>query len=1453
MSKISKPIYGPPQIDETVMTEEEIARAKRKETLHKIRERRIKKSLRTLRLRPLKNFLFWFFGVLSSIGIILGSIFVGVKVVPVGTYTKWAGVDTSEYVSDKIANKSVLDAVLDFDEYVFSDIPAIEKMVQAVLAETGIDDFVVVDYSALKDVKFLNADNGSDLIDEVSKCIKLNGSIKQFENIKAFHEYQQTDCPFEYDKESGWKVKDGVNANLYSYAVIPATGGAPANVVHTATTSTITYNDVVTNGEIVTALKDKTEAQMKQIVFYYKPLTALPLLDIVNDVNVILSRVEIVDIISLFGDNGQVDPLISKLFGGKSIGNLISDIDVDSMLENLAISDIGNVQDLFGQLADLSIFSEWQVVIEDDKPTLVDGKIAVKEGSDNQLTHNPKLYYYLVEGEHGTDTAVYASAFSVDGVLVLKYYKDTDGKIYDNTAKTVDEEQLIHTVDYKNDTLYYANLSEISFGSVLDVIGDSIGTLQMTDLLSTFISNLDQEDMIYKVLEDLSINDLGDNFDADSIMKKITIDTLGGASKFGDLGELSVFSKWDIVTTLPKVEKVDDEMVLTDGTNPKLYYYLASGEHGTDSAEYERAFDDDGKRVEQVQDDTQLYYANLSVVPMNDMTSLLGDSIGRLEIVDVLKTFGADTLSKGDLMYDVLVGTTISDLGDNFNGDTIMDKITIDTLGGAEALGDLGKLSVFNGWEKTETADKPDLVEGVIPFKEGSTTEFTHNPKLYYYLASGEHGTETAEYERAFDDDGKRVEQVNDDTQLYYANLSVVAMNDMTDLLGESIGRLKITELLETFGASFDDDSTVSNILGDKTVDEVGDIKPETIKLTTVLKYDENTEVYKILLEATGRNIAGKSDEQVKALAEDMCLSDFSDKTFDIENISLTTVLDPPTTEKPDQNKQLYDILLSAVTLTDKNLDGVIDAYDIKVGNLNNFEPKKIKISTVLPELDDNGTPDDASDDIDNSELYNILRDVTGETDNGNITIGSLSGFKTDKIKLVTVLPYSSKNSTLYDLLLDACAGIEDQNEDGVVDYQDILLDNLNNFETDNIKLSLVLPTIDDNGTPDDTSDDVKKNEVLYNILLGALVDEEGNPLYTKVEDIKVGGLSSFKTDGIKLTTVLEQTSENEKLYNVLKDVTGESDIDKITVGSLSDFDTDKILLDTVLPMGDNQNLYNILLTALTDEKGDKFTSAKNIRVGDLSSFNTKSIILDTIIGDSANDTVKNIMSQATKKDFGSITVADLGSNFKIDQVKLVTVLGDKSDYGNNILNVLMSKDDDINPITVGNIGERLSNLYISDVYPTDCFVTTKAYVGQIAYYKDTIDGKVCYVNETIASSTQKATTPYYISNENAHIWLFLYYETDSNNDTTINQSDRDINGNALIYRELHHKLSDLQDDVDNISDRVMGATLLQLSDAGLLSKPDKQDLAKWSMNELIDAIDDKWDDISSLISGSGS
>lgn len=1201
MSKIKKPIYGPPELDESQMTPEQIGEAKRKETLHKIRERRIKKAFKTFRFRGLKNFLFWFFGVLSSVAIILGSVFIGVKVIPVNTYLKWAGKDSSEYVSEKIAQKSLIDAIFGISEYTFEDVPVIEKLVSDILAETGIDDFVVVDYTALKSVKFSNASEGSDLIDEVAKCIKINTSAEMFKDIKAFNEYSKVPSPLKMEEGTTWTLIEGKSADLYCYESVAGVGGEPMNAVFTGVDPT--YEPMFVDGAINPKLASLTEEKMANVIFYMKPVCDLTALQVFNSIGEIIGNVEVADIISIVGA-GETSGLIGKIFEGKTISSLTTEeLDVSTMLGNVQFDDIGGIDSL-GSLAQLPFFDKWTAVKEGDEPEIDSLTGAIKkitEGENEVFTSNPKLYYYESKAAEGENPAEYSPAFTDDG----KYVDGAEGK-----------------------QLYYPNLSKVSFGIVLDVIGDMIGYLDIVDLLSSFVN---------------------------------------------DLGE-------------------------------------------------------------------------------------------------------------GDLVYDILVGTTINDLGDNFDTDSIMSKITLDTLGGADALNDLGKFSVFNEWEEVASADKPELVEGFITKneKEGADPEFVSNPKLYYYESKAAEGENPAEYSRAFSDDGEWIVDAEyQATTLYYANLSVVSMSDMTELLGDSMGRLKLTNVLETFGASFGDDSIISKILGDKTIDQVGDIKPENIYLKDVMQ---------------------------------------------------------------DANEELKDILGQTV----KDGGDAVAYENITLDMLSNFDIDGLKLTTVLPYYDTTVNPI-----VDNKGLYKILLEATGteiskmseseiETAAKLFTVGSLSDFEINNVRLSTAI--TDANQKLKDILGQT---IKDGGGNAVA-YENITIGMISSFDTNSLKLTTVLPFIDDNGTPNDLSDDKKVNEKLYNILLDALVDKDGNSLYNDPSEITVGGLSSFSVDGISLTTVLEPSDNNAKLYDVLKDVTGKTDVNNIKISSLVNFNTDSIKLSTVLPYYDttanpnidNKELYKVLLEATgTDiskmSDADIENAAKALKVGKINEFKIENVRLATAIKDT-NKTLKNVLAQTVKNNgndvaYDDITIGMLSSfntdtlslttvlpykdatkeidnsslykilleatgtdiskmsdteienvaetltiskinEFKIENVRLATamVADENGSYGNNILDALLTGENK-DSVTIGNIGSKIGGVSLYDAYGKGCFTKDK----NVSVDKDQSDEEkvrkfifnaqenafVHVTNQQIANQNIQQEDIYYI-HENDGIWLLLCFDS---------------------------------------------------------------------------------------------
>lgn len=76
-------------------------------------ERKVKRALKIARLRSLKNFGWWLFGLISSVFITIGIIALCVFVVPINTVT---GNSTDRYVKEEISSKTIYGAVMAFSE-----------------------------------------------------------------------------------------------------------------------------------------------------------------------------------------------------------------------------------------------------------------------------------------------------------------------------------------------------------------------------------------------------------------------------------------------------------------------------------------------------------------------------------------------------------------------------------------------------------------------------------------------------------------------------------------------------------------------------------------------------------------------------------------------------------------------------------------------------------------------------------------------------------------------------------------------------------------------------------------------------------------------------------------------------------------------------------------------------------------------------------------------------------------------------------------------------------------------------------------------------------------------------------------------------------------------------------------------------------------------------------------
>jgi hypothetical protein len=148
----------------------------REELKAKVHKRKVKKALRKYRFRPFKNFIFWFVGVLSSFAILAGTIFVGVKVLPIKTLL---GQDADKYVSEEVGKQSILDVVTNMDNYKFGDFPVVGDLLNDVISSAGFEKYVHIDVEELNKITFKEiTDNDPTLMDKIMKFVKVTATLE---------------------------------------------------------------------------------------------------------------------------------------------------------------------------------------------------------------------------------------------------------------------------------------------------------------------------------------------------------------------------------------------------------------------------------------------------------------------------------------------------------------------------------------------------------------------------------------------------------------------------------------------------------------------------------------------------------------------------------------------------------------------------------------------------------------------------------------------------------------------------------------------------------------------------------------------------------------------------------------------------------------------------------------------------------------------------------------------------------------------------------------------------------------------------------------------------------------------------------------------------------------------------------------------------------------------------
>ncbi len=464
---------------------------------------------------------------------------------------------------------------------------------------------------------------------------------------------------------------------------------------------------------------------------------------------------------------------------------------------------------------------------------------------------------------------------------------------------------------------------------------------------------------------------------------------------------------------------------------------------------------------------------------------------------------------------------------------------TLNSVGGTSLLGDFGKLSAFSEWEKVKDADNPQTDDSGNIKKDGET--FLSNPKMYYYdtaEASGVSGysASSVQYARAFDDAGVRIAPVG--VKLYFPNLSEIPVLEAFDVIGESFGRLKVTELLEMSGSTVEEDSFIDKILGGKSISDVGEINPDEIMLVDVLeKTDDNKKLYDILCAATG---VATSDE----------LNIGNLKDIDIDSVLVEKVLDPTV----GSNADTIELIVNSIN--EKNA-GVADWIDIgtapdserklTIGDISSFDTNYIKLSEVLDTTENATTYSLLCEAINAKKGYTGDAVLTAET----LTINDLSDFDTDYVKLSSVM---TPSTDLENILIDATGK----------EYDNIYVTDLSNFTADDINLVTVMKT------PDEHLKDILED--VYN---------------KEYAEITVSDLSSFEMDDLHLYKVLSEP--NDKLKEILVEACGTASYNDITVSMLNNtedntegsFNINDIHLGTVI---DKDSIDNPILKALLEK-----------------------------------------------------------------------------------------------------------------------------------------------------------------------------------------------------------------------------------------------------------------------------
>lgn len=1213
-----------------------MARLNKEQRKERRKQRRIKRALRSYRFRTLKNFFIWLSGVFSCILITVGVVALCLAVIPISTFT---GGEKNEYVSEKVANNTLLNVIMNIGDYDMSDIPIVADSLEEMIKNAGIDEYVEIDTAKMKTLKF-----DANFTNELTSCIKVVATLESVGGLEllgdigklnVFTEWEEieviADDPSTPDVDesesslmpvldSDGNIAKGEGENgalksnpkMYYYKVESGStgGGAP-------------YSEEVDNSKYERAFDDdgKKVAGYNGTALYFPAVAKISILDAVQVLGESFGRVQIVNLLENFGAEQLTDSMIGKVLDGKRIRDM-----ADINAEGILLADVLNYNLGEGAENDDSIKQLFDILIQ-----------AVE--SEEELTPSNLTVGHLTSG------------FNVGGInlnVVLKEESNAD--------------------------LYKILRSAVGLGETDAITIDSLSGLNPQNIALESVLKRDDNAKLYEIL-DSAITPA----DKD---KGITV---------GDLGSLNP-------------DGISLEVVMKKVDNPDLYAILESA-------------------VTISNPDKGITIGDLKTIKTDDIA-----------LESVLKR---DSNAKLYEILDSVIEPTDKDKG-----------ITI---------GDLGKLN-------DESLNNLSL--GVV-MPESS------NPDLYKILRDATGVT---------DGDITIADLKNIGAEFNIKISTVMTLEDsLMTMICEAVNAYRIENVKAGQSPATVDKYTI-------TIKDLADLKPDYIKLTSVLSCEGNETLYKVLLDSAG---IPWTDSNLSTQASGLTIKDIK---FNTDNVKISSVM-------MGMNDDTLTLIREAVNAKYPD-NQVAGNSDLTIGHLTKIDPNYIKLNSVLPCKG-------------NEMLYKILIESKGETwTEGNlankaaeITVKDIV-IKTENVKILTVMP--SMNEDTLDIIRDSVntANAGTAGFTKLTDNTQLTIGHISDFSIDCIKLTSVIDFKEGDAT----------NVKMWKLLLEGsgkdITGKSNSELKALANGMTVNDLD-INIDDVKLTTVMPYVeSDNGVMYDMLVEATS-TPIDKLTMATLSGkIDVNKVHLAKVMPSADAHlkailadafnSLYNPSGTLTSDDVFAKIT------IGDLgTNFSVDSIRLETVVENPPEDLVA-LMEEMMNDDYSNITVSAL-SSFELTNVSLKTVVKPNAQgtTGNQILDALIAKD-----VKIGGLGSSINDLSLYDIYGKGCFVKLSDVNNDTTQivdmnYKFRFDeNQNAFIHDTTISDEEA----YFIHKDDG-IWLLLCFKGESFEDT----AGVDTDGRPEKYVISKFTVENLGE-ATTIKDVLTNARMQQFIDAGIFA-----------------------------------